>query len=132
VKRGEATFLLLARKAAAIRRGESVPSWLYGVALRLALKSRISDARRRMREKQAMHRPSSDPLEEATWSEVRTILDEELAQRRVDEEARGHAAWTPHDREREVSLALQAYAALTTSANRGAVRDISQIQIRRS
>ncbi len=60
------------------------------------------------------------------------VADEVLAQRRVEEEARGHAAWTPHDREREVSLALQAYAALTTSANRGAVRDISQIQLRRS
>jgi hypothetical protein len=39
---------------------------------------------------------------------------------------RGARAWTPQARERSVSLALQAYAALTTSAARGAVRDLSQ------
>jgi dihydroxy-acid dehydratase len=41
-------------------------------------------------------------------------------------EARGAAAWQPA-RQRVVSPALQAYAAMTTSAARGAVRDISQI-----
>ena len=46
----------------------------------------------------------------------------------TNEEARGADAWTPYDRERQVSLALQAYAAFTTSAARGAVRDISQIR----
>jgi dihydroxy-acid dehydratase len=40
-------------------------------------------------------------------------------------EARGEAAWKPLDRQRTVSVALQAYAALTTSAARGAVRDVS-------
>jgi dihydroxy-acid dehydratase len=53
--------------------------------------------------------------------------DAELAQRRADEESRGADAWTPHDRERQVSQALMAYAAMTTSADRGAVRDISQL-----
>jgi len=43
-------------------------------------------------------------------------------------EARGHDAWQPVDRERYVSQALQAYAALTTSADRGAVRDLSQLR----
>ena len=41
--------------------------------------------------------------------------------------AREGLAWRPRDRQREVSAALQAYAALTTSAARGAVRDLSQI-----
>ena len=41
--------------------------------------------------------------------------------------ARGVDAWRPRDRRREVSAALQAYAALTTSAARGAVRDLSQL-----
>jgi len=41
-------------------------------------------------------------------------------------DAKGASAWKPN-RDRTVSLALQAYAALTTSAARGAVRDISQI-----
>ena len=50
------------------------------------------------------------------------------AQRRAAMEARGDAAWLPVDRERYVSQALQAYAALTTSADRGAVRDLSQLK----
>ena len=41
--------------------------------------------------------------------------------------ARGERAWKPVNRQREVSQALRAYAALTTSAARGAVRDVSQI-----
>jgi dihydroxy-acid dehydratase len=42
--------------------------------------------------------------------------------------ARGKAAWKPLKRERTVSAALQAYAALTTSADTGAVRDLAQTQ----
>jgi dihydroxy-acid dehydratase len=38
------------------------------------------------------------------------------------------AAWKPLKRERMVSAALQAYAALTTSADTGAVRDVTQVQ----
>jgi dihydroxy-acid dehydratase len=53
---------------------------------------------------------------------------EELAHRRAAMEARGSDAWRPVDRERVVSQALQAYAALTTSADRGAVRDLSQLK----
>jgi dihydroxy-acid dehydratase len=37
-------------------------------------------------------------------------------------------AWRPENRDRTVSQALQAYAATTTSAARGAVRDLSQIK----
>jgi dihydroxy-acid dehydratase len=58
------------------------------------------------------------------------ISDEELAARRAAMEARGDAAWQPENRERYVSQALQAYAALATSADRGAVRDSSQIRRR--
>ena len=56
------------------------------------------------------------------------VADEELAARRAAMEARGATAWKPVDRERFVSAALQAYAALTTSADTGAVRDVTQVQ----
>jgi len=53
--------------------------------------------------------------------------DDELDARRKAMNARGAQAWKPAARERVVSAALQAYAALTTSADRGAVRDVSQV-----
>ncbi|HEY3439468.1 MAG TPA: dihydroxy-acid dehydratase [Paludibaculum sp.] len=53
------------------------------------------------------------------------IEDSELERRRAAMQAKGAAAWKPVARERVVSRALQAYAAMTTSAARGAVRDIS-------
>ncbi|MDC7676535.1 dihydroxy-acid dehydratase [Asticcacaulis machinosus] len=56
------------------------------------------------------------------------VTMEELAHRRAKEEARGQEAFTPKNRERYVSAALQAYAALTTSADTGAVRDLSQLK----
>jgi dihydroxy-acid dehydratase len=59
------------------------------------------------------------------------LSDEELAQRRADMVAKGDQAWKPVNRQRQVSAALQAYAAMTTSAARGAVRDVSQLVIKR-
>jgi dihydroxy-acid dehydratase len=54
------------------------------------------------------------------------VSDEELASRRAAEEAKGDAAWQAQNRKRNVSTALQAYAALTTSAARGAVREVKR------
>lgn len=74
----QAVFLLLARKAATIRRAESLPCWLHGVAFRLALRARRSHQRRQERETH-FHPPSSlSPLEELTAQELLSILDEEL------------------------------------------------------
>ena len=56
------------------------------------------------------------------------VSDEELAARREAMEARGRDAWKPVSRERHVSPALRAYAAMTTSADTGAVRDVSQVE----
>jgi len=56
------------------------------------------------------------------------ISDDELAARRVAMDAKGAAAWKPVSRERHVSAALRAYAAMTTSASKGAVRDVSQLE----
>jgi dihydroxy-acid dehydratase len=57
-----------------------------------------------------------------------SLSDEELQNRRKAMEAKGLSSWKPVSRQRRISKALQAYAALTTSAARGAVRDVSQIQ----
>jgi dihydroxy-acid dehydratase len=57
------------------------------------------------------------------------VSAEELAARRAAENAKGKAGWKPAaPRARVVSTALKAYAALTTSADRGAVRDLSQLE----
>jgi RNA polymerase sigma factor (sigma-70 family) len=44
----QATFLVLAKKAASIRRSEALASWLYGVAHRVALRARRDTGRRRL------------------------------------------------------------------------------------
>lgn len=59
------------------------------------------------------------------------VSDEEMAHRRGNMEAKGSDAWKPLNRERSVSPALRAYAAMSTSAAKGAVRDVSQIERRR-
>lgn len=52
----------------------------------------------------------------------------ELEKRREAMVSRGKQAWKPVNRERQVSAALRAYAAMTTSADTGAVRDVSQVE----
>ncbi|HCI13951.1 MAG: dihydroxy-acid dehydratase [Gallionellales bacterium GWA2_60_142] len=57
------------------------------------------------------------------------ISDAEMAQRRTAMDAKGKQAWKPAtERQRKVSTALRAYAAMVTSADKGAVRDVSQIE----
>ena len=56
------------------------------------------------------------------------VTPEVIAERRSAMEAKGADAWKPTEkRSRVVSAALKAYAALTTSADKGAVRDLSQL-----
>lgn len=55
------------------------------------------------------------------------VNEDELAARDAAMRARGDKAWKPVSRERVVSQALKAYALFATSADRGAVRDISQV-----
>lgn len=50
------------------------------------------------------------------------LADEELAERRIEEESRGAKAFTPQVRQRMVSKALRAYAKMVSSADKGAVR----------
>jgi dihydroxy-acid dehydratase len=57
------------------------------------------------------------------------ISDVELDRRRAAMEAKGSKAWKPvADRPRKISAALRAYAAMVTSADKGAVRDVSQVE----
>jgi dihydroxy-acid dehydratase len=55
------------------------------------------------------------------------VSGEVLAHRRATMEKRGADAWKPLGRQRVVSQALKAYALLTTSADRGAVRDVTRV-----
>ncbi|HGS4462910.1 TPA: dihydroxy-acid dehydratase [Vibrio metschnikovii] len=53
------------------------------------------------------------------------VSEAELAERRAAQDKRG---WKPVNRQREVSLALKAYASMATSADKGAVRDKSKLE----
>jgi RNA polymerase sigma-70 factor (ECF subfamily) len=77
----QATFLVLARKAGAVRRHASVASWLYGVAHRTALKARAQAARRRRAEREAVRVRAAEPdaARGALWRDLRPVLDEEVA-----------------------------------------------------
>jgi RNA polymerase sigma factor (sigma-70 family) len=72
----QATFLVLARKATAIRKQASIAAWLHGVALRICQRSREKNQRHKHDEL------TSDLLgienDDLSWREVQRILDEEL------------------------------------------------------
>jgi RNA polymerase sigma factor (sigma-70 family) len=74
----QATFLVLARKASSLRRGDSLAGWLHRVAYRLALRSQAGAGRRQKKEGRAaaMKPVSSQP--EESWNELRGLLDREL------------------------------------------------------
>jgi RNA polymerase sigma factor (sigma-70 family) len=77
----QAVFLVLARKAANVRRPEALPGFLYGVALRLARKARHS-GRRFVPTHSEMPEPVDPhphPLDAITGRELLALLDEEIA-----------------------------------------------------
>jgi RNA polymerase sigma factor (sigma-70 family) len=77
----QATFLVLARNAAAIHDRRVIARWLYEVAYRTAVRARVRSGRRRIREKEAAemsalgYPPESDPA----WNELRPVLHEEVS-----------------------------------------------------
>jgi RNA polymerase sigma factor (sigma-70 family) len=73
----QATFLVLARKSALIRKKSSVGSWLHGIALRVSLRARAASARRRVREQQAPIRNAD--AGQAELRELAAMLDDEVS-----------------------------------------------------
>ena len=75
----QATFLILAKKAAKLDGRGPLGSWLYTVARNLALRHRQDDARRRTHE-EAAAMPPTQHSDEVAWREVCEVLDAELGQ----------------------------------------------------
>ncbi len=73
----QATFLVLARKATAIRNPDRLAPWLHQVAHRVALRARTQSARRRRVEGAGQGEVAVAPI--AADGELRAVLDEELA-----------------------------------------------------
>jgi RNA polymerase sigma factor (sigma-70 family) len=76
----QAAFLILARRAAAIRKKASLASWLHGVARRVALRARAQAAARRSRERRPREMPQMGVLDQVMWEELRTVLDEAIGE----------------------------------------------------
>jgi cytochrome c peroxidase len=74
----QATFLVLAQRAGAIRKTSAVGSWLHGVAYRTALKAQAEFARRHKHEARASAQPPAVPSDDLTWREVQRALHAEL------------------------------------------------------
>ncbi len=75
----QATFLVLARKAASVRPRAKVGSWLYGVAYQTALKARATRAKRKTRERQVENMPEPAVAESAAGRDLQAVLDHELS-----------------------------------------------------
>jgi RNA polymerase sigma factor (sigma-70 family) len=76
----QATFLVLARKARNIGKRDSVGSWLYGAAYRIARKAKVSEVRRQRRETRAAVLPRPEPAGDGKLTDLKPLLDEELGQ----------------------------------------------------
>ncbi len=74
----QATFLILVRRAGAIRNRESIGSWLYGVALRVSSRARIAMARRRKHETRVALTADQQSDDERCLPELAAALHEEL------------------------------------------------------
>lgn len=74
----QATFLVLLRKAGAVRNRESLACFLHGVAHRVATNLRRERDRRKRREAAHVSPPQRDAGEDLTWREAQAALDDEL------------------------------------------------------
>jgi RNA polymerase sigma factor (sigma-70 family) len=74
----QATFLVLARKAASIRKHESLAAWLHRVALNIARTARAATAQRQAHEREAALMSQPNPVDEAVSRDWQPLLHEEL------------------------------------------------------
>jgi RNA polymerase sigma factor (sigma-70 family) len=74
----QATFLILVRKAAAIKPRDAVGNWLYGVASHASLKARTASARVRAKEKQVTSMPEPAKDQRDDREELQRLLDQAL------------------------------------------------------
>jgi RNA polymerase sigma factor (sigma-70 family) len=75
----QATFLVLVRKAASIVPREKIANWLYGVAYQTAFRARVSNAKRRERQKQLMRVAQTSSVSPNPWDDLRIFLDREVS-----------------------------------------------------
>jgi RNA polymerase sigma factor (sigma-70 family) len=75
----QATFLVLATKAASVVPAGMLPNWLYGVARQTAVRARAATAKRRRRERQVLHLPEPQAPRADLHDDLRQLLDAELA-----------------------------------------------------
>jgi RNA polymerase sigma factor (sigma-70 family) len=104
----QATFLVLVRRPGAVRDGERLGSWLYGVAYRVAVRARAQARARRARHRELNDMPADESASPPVENEVRALIDEEVMrlprryreavvccylQGRTQEEAAGLLGW---------------------------------------
>jgi RNA polymerase sigma factor (sigma-70 family) len=82
----QATFLILARKAASAGRYQALGGWLHAVAYHVALRERARAHRRRQHEREVVRVPSREAMTDLDRQELRQVLDDEL--RRLPEKYR--------------------------------------------
>jgi RNA polymerase sigma factor (sigma-70 family) len=74
----QATFLVFARRAAAIRKRACLASWLHGVAYRVAMKAKVQTARRHVRQLPLQETAMVQTTPDFLWQDLRPVLDEEI------------------------------------------------------
>jgi RNA polymerase sigma-70 factor (ECF subfamily) len=75
----QATFLVLARKAASVLPREKLPNWLYGVAFQTAMKARAMSIKRRERERRVPALPDTEQGSQLLQEDLVEFLDQELS-----------------------------------------------------
>jgi RND family efflux transporter MFP subunit len=74
----QATFLVLARKAGSVARGDVLAAWLHRVASRAASRVRADRLRRTGREEPGVETLPGPPEPDPGWAELARVLDEEV------------------------------------------------------